>query len=183
MIFFYISLSTYLCFNIIKYKKIFSILQKNKYSLKSYSKWLGQNLKEIFANKELLSIILIIIACNFDLKVIGVSTVILYTIFFLFDYKKKNKVKLNSRLVTRIVILILMYIGLNIWFILDYISYHYADIIFDNTAFYYIILAIISYFSYFIIWLVNLIAMPFDKLFKSIGGKYAKSKLKKSKTR
>ena len=87
MIFFYISLSTYLCFNIIKYKKIFSILQKNKYSLKSYSKWLGQNLKEIFANKELLSIILIIIACNFDLKVIGVSTVILYTIFFLVDYK------------------------------------------------------------------------------------------------
>ena len=183
MIFFYISLSTYICFNIIKYKKVFATLQKNKYSLKSYSKWLSKNLKEVLINKELLSIILIIIIFNFDLKVIGVSTVILYTIFFLLDYKKKNKVKINKQLITRLVILALLLIGLNAWFILDYISYHYADIIFDNTAFYYIIIVIISYFAYFVIWLVNLIAIPFDKLIKSIGGKYAKSKLKKSKTR
>ncbi len=183
MIFFYISLSTYICFNIIKYKKVFSVLQKNKYDLKSYSKWLSKHLKEVFLTKELSFIILIIIALNFNLKVIGVSTVILYTILFLLDYKKKNKVKIDKKLITRIVILALMYLGLNLWFILDYISYHYADIIFDNTAFYYIIVVILSYLSYFIIWLVNLIALPFDKLFKSIGGKYAKSKLKKSKTR
>ena len=51
MIFFYISLSTYICFNIIKYKRIFSVLQKNKYDLKSYSKWLSKNSKEVFLIK------------------------------------------------------------------------------------------------------------------------------------
>ncbi len=183
MIFFYISLSTYICFNIIKYKKIFSILQKNKYNLKSYGHWIASNAKDIFINKELLSIILIIITVNFDLKVIGVSTVIFYTIFFLLNYKKKNKIKVNSKFITRLIILIILYAILNLWFIIDYISYHYADIVFDNTAFYYIILVAISYFSYIIIWVVNAIAIPFDKLVKYIGGKNAKSKLKKSKTR
>lgn len=183
MIFFYISLSTYICFNIIKYRQIFSDLQKNKYSLKSYNKWLAQNSKSLFINKELLSIILIIIAVNFDLKIIGISTVVLYTILFLLNYKKKNKVKVNYKLITRSIILILMYIGLNTWFILDFISYHNALIIFDNTAFYYIVLVIISYFSYLIMWLVNIIAIPFDKIVESIGGKRAKSKLKKNKTR
>lgn len=76
-----------------------------------------------------------------------------------------------------------MYIGLNTWFILDFISYHNALIIFDNTAFYYIVLVIISYFSYLIMWIVNIIAIPFDKIVESIGGKRAKSKLKKNKTR
>ncbi len=180
MIFFYISLSTYICFNIIKYKKIFSELQKNKYNFKSYNKWISKNIKEILINKELLSIILIIIAVNFNLKVIGVSAVILYTILFLFNYKNKNKIKVEKKLITRLIILALLYIGLNIYFILDYIAFHYADIVLDNTASYYIILAIISYFSYFVIWLVNVIALPFDKIINKIGGKHAKSKLKKS---
>ena len=163
MIFFYISLSTYICFNIIKYKKILSILEKNKYNFKSYNKWISKHAKEIFVNKELLSIILIIIAFNFDLKIIGVSTVILYTILFLLNYKEKHKITVNKKLITRIIILLLMYIGLNIWFILDYMSYHYADIIFDNTPFYYIILILMSYFSYLVVWLANLIVRPFDR--------------------
>ena len=182
MIFFYISLSTYICFNIIKYKKIFSILQKNKYDFKSYNNYLKEHSKEILLNKELLSIVLIIIAVNFNLKIIGISTVIFYTILFLLDYKKKYKVKRNKKLVTRIILITLAYFILNMWFILDYISYHYADIIFDNTAFYYIIMIIISYFSYYIIWLINLIAILVDKLLEKIGGKHVKSKLKKSKT-
>ncbi len=183
MIFFYISLSTYICYNIIKYKKIFSELQKNKYDFKSYNKWISKNIKEILINKELLSILLIIIAVNFNLKIIGVSAVILYTILFLLNYKKKNKLKIDKKLITRLVILAILYACLNTYFILDYIAYHYADIVFDNTAFYYIILAAVSYFSYFIIWLVNIIAIPFDKLIKKLGGKHVKSKLKKSKTR
>ena len=93
MIFFYISLSTYLCFNIIKYKQILYHLKENKYNIKSYTKWLKKHIKEIFVNKEMLSIIAIIIALNFDLKVIGVTIVILYTVLFLLNYKKTNKLK------------------------------------------------------------------------------------------
>lgn len=164
MIFFYISLSTYICFNIIKFKKSLFYLQKNKYSIKDYGKWIFNNYKETLLNKELLAIILIIICFKFNLKVIGVSTVVFYMIIFLLDFKKKNKLKINKQMISRIIILALIFIGLNIWFILDYISYHYADIIFDNTALYYIILIAVSYFSYFVVWIANLIAKPFDKL-------------------
>ena len=163
MIFFYISLSTYICFNIIKYKNNLYTLQKNKYDIKKYGQWIFKNYKQTFLNKELLSIVLIIIAFNFNLKIIGVSTVIFYTIMFLLDYKKKVKLKIDKPMINKIVLLILVFIGLNIWFILDYISYHYADIIFDNTAFYYIILVLFSYFSHFVVWLINLITKPFDK--------------------
>ena len=71
---------------------------------------------------------------------------------------------MNKQMISRIIVISLMFIGLNIWFIVDYLSYHYADIIFDNTALYYIILIFVSYFSYFAVWLANLIAKPFDKL-------------------
>ena len=69
MIFFYISLSTYICFNVIKYKKVLLALQQNKYNIKDYGKWIFKNSKQTFLNKELLAIILIIITLNFNLKV------------------------------------------------------------------------------------------------------------------
>ncbi len=166
MIFFYISLSTYICFNIIKYKKVFAALKENKYNIKTYGAWLFKNYKQTLLNKELLTIILIVISLYFNLKVIGVATVVFYMLLFLLDYKKKTKLKRDKQLITRIVITILIYIGLNAYFIVDYISYHYADIVFDNTAFYYIILVLISYFSYFVVWIANLIARPFDRFLK-----------------
>ena len=63
----------------------------------------------------------------------------------------------------RIIAIVVIFIGLNIWFVLDYMSYHYADIIFDNTAFYYIVLIMISYFAYIVVWIANLIVKPLDK--------------------
>lgn len=166
MIFFYISLSTYICFNIIKYKQVLISLQKNKYNIKNYSQWIFQNYRQTLLNKELLALILIVITLNFNLKVIGVCTVIFYTLMFLLDFKKKSKLKIDSKMITRIIIIILIYIGVNIWFIADYISYHYADIIFDNTAFYYIVLILMSYFSYIIALVANVIARPFDRFLK-----------------
>lgn len=170
MIFFYISLSTYICFNIIKYKKSLSDLQKNKYDIKKYGSWIFKNYKQTFLTPELLAILLLVIVFNFNLKVIGVSTVVFYTLMFLINYKKKTKLKINKQTISRIIAIILIFIGLNIWFIIDYMSYHYADIIFDNTPFYYIILIFMSYFSYLIVWLANLIVRPFDRFFKKHRG-------------
>ena len=164
MIFFYISLSTYICFNIIKYKKSLSDLQKNKYDVKKYGKWIFQNYKQTFLTTELLAILLLVIVFNFNLKVIGVSTVVFYTLMFLLNYKKKTKIKINKQIMSRIIAIILIFIGLNVWFIIDYMRYHYADIIFDNTPFYYIILIFMSYLSYFIVWIANLIVRPLDKI-------------------
>lgn len=174
MIFFYISLSTYIFYSMIKYRKTLSSLQECKYNIKKYSKWIFKNYKQVFLNKELLSIILLIITLKFNLKVIGVSTVVFYTLMFLLEYKKKINLKVDKQMMIRIVITLLIFLGVNIWFIVDYLSYHYADIIFDNTAFYYIVLILMSYFSYFVVWISNIIATPFDK-------KNKKPKKKKSR--
>ena len=82
---------------------------------------------------------------------------------FLLDFKKKVKIKINNQMIARIIAIVVIFIGLNIWFVLDYMSYHYADIIFDNTAFYYIVLIMISYFAYIVVWIANLIVKPLDK--------------------
>lgn len=166
MIYFYISLSTYLCYNIVKYKNILNKLQENKYDIKKYTNYIFKNAKTLFLTPELLSIIVIILAFKTNLKVIGVANIILYTILFLLNYKKRNKVKIESKMITRIILLILMNIGLNIYFILDYMSYHYADIIFDNTPMYYIILITVIYFLPLIVWIINVLAQPIDKLIK-----------------
>ncbi len=166
MIYFYISLSTYLCYNIVKYKNILNKLQENKYDIKKYTNYIFKNAKTLFLTPELLSIIVIILAFKTNLKVIGVANLILYTILFLLNYKKRNKVKIESKMIIRIILLILMNIGLNIYFILDYMSYHYADIIFDNTPMYYIILITVIYFLPLIVWIINVLAQPIDKLIK-----------------
>ena len=153
MIFFYISLSTYICFNIIKFKKALVNLQKCKYGIKKYGDWIFKNYTETFINKELLALILLVISLNFNIKILGVATVIFYTLMFLLEYKKKTKLKINRQITLRIIITILIFLGVNIWFIVDYISYHYADIIFDNTAFYYIVLILMSYFAYIIVFI------------------------------
>lgn len=169
MIYFYISLSTYLCYNIVKYKNILNKLQENQYNIKKYINYIFKNAKTLFLTPELLSIIVIILAFETNLKVIGVANIIVYTLLFLLNYKKKNKVKLESKMITRLVLIVLMNIGLNIYFILDYMSYHYADIIFDNTPMYYIVLIAVTYFLPFIIWIINVLARPFDKLIKRRG--------------
>ena len=78
---------------------------------------------------------------------------------FLIEYKKKVKLKINKKLIFRIIIILLIFIGLNIWFILDSLKP-----LSDNVKLYYIILIFISYLSYFVVWLANLIAHPFDRI-------------------
>ena len=60
MIFFYISLSTFICYQVLKYRQEISILNETK-TLKQYSKKIIKNKKELFLTPELLAIILIII--------------------------------------------------------------------------------------------------------------------------
>ena len=78
MIFFYISLSTYICFNIIKYKKVLLSLQQNKYNIKDYGNWIFKNYKQTFINKEILAIILLILTFIFSF----------FALVFKIDYSK-----------------------------------------------------------------------------------------------
>ena len=164
MIYFYISLIPYLIYTVFKYKDTLILLQKEKYNTKKYIKKIN---KHQFINKELIIIILIIIATNLDLKTVEISTIITYTILSVIKLREINKLKLEKKLTPRIITLILLFISLNIWFILDYKSYHNPKyLIFDNAPVYYILLYIFTYISYFITLIINIIVKPIDKLLK-----------------
>ncbi len=167
MIFFYVSLLTYACYCIIKYRESLHSLEKAKYDNAKYKKSISKDLKNIFINPELVIAVLIIIAVNFDVKVIGISTLIVYMFLFLYKLKTNNQeLKITKQTKTRIIGIVLIYLILNVWFCLDYISYHKASIIFDNTPLYYIILYIITYLSYIVTYIINIIVKLFDKKLK-----------------
>ena len=164
MIFFYISLITYYIYTILKYKKTLILLQEANYNSKKYKKSLN---KSLFINKELIIIILIIIALNFDIKTIEISTILVYTLLELTKTKDKTKLKRENKIIIRIIPLVIIYILLNVWFILDYKSFHETEgLIFDNSAIYYIILYIFTYILYLVTLIINNVVKPLDKLLK-----------------
>lgn len=164
MIYFYISLLTYYVYSFLKYKESFKLLQKSNYDSKKYLKKLD---KKIFLNIEIIIIILIVISINLDLKSIEISTIIVYMILSLIKLKEKNQLKIEKKAIIRSVALLIIYTLLNIWFILDYKSYHDTKgLILDNSAIYYIILYIFTYTSYIITLIINIIIKPIDKLLK-----------------
>ena len=167
MIYFYISLLTYMCFCIIKYRDALHYLEKAKYDSSKYIKEIKKDFNKIFINPELVILILIIIALNCDIKVLGISTIIIYMFLFLYKLKTNNQdLKITKKTKTRIIGILLIYLALNIWFCIDYNDYHSAEIIFDNTALYYIILNIITYMSHIVTYIVNIVVKPFDKILK-----------------
>lgn len=169
MIFFYISLITYYIYTFLKYKSSLILLQKSNYNSKKYKKQLNKNL---FINKELIVIVLIIIAINFDLKTIEIATIIIYTFLSFLKIKENKKVKLEKKIIIRIIPQLILFILLNIWFILDYKTHHNPKgIIFDNSALYYIILYIYTYISYLLTLIINILVKPIDKLLKWRGNK------------
>ena len=164
MIYFYISLITYFIYTIFKYKDSLILLQRANYNSKKYIKKLDKN---IFINKELVIIVLVIIAINLDLKTIEISTIITYMVLSLLKLKQNNKLKIDNKIIVRLITLLIIFIALNIWFILDYKNYHNPKgLIFDNSPFYYIILYIFTYISYLITLVINYIVKPIDKLLK-----------------
>lgn len=165
MIFFYVSLITYFIYTFKKYKNNLKMLQKNKYDNKKILKEIKN--KKYFINKELIIILLIIIAVNLDLKTLEISTIVTYTFLSFFSVKENIRIKIEKKIITRIVAETLIFILLNIWFIIDYNNYHRPKgLIFDNSSLYYIILYLYTYLSCFITLIVNILSKPFDKLLK-----------------
>lgn len=169
MIFFFISLSTYFCYLILKYRQGLMALENEKYDLKKYSKWIIKNGKENFLTLELLAIILIIIAFNFDAKVMGVSMVIFYTFTYLFTLRKQEgKFKFKAPNVRISIISIIIYALILGLFCLDYQYLQSGDLLFDHSKFYYIAVILLGYIAYFIILLSAFIDKPIELLIKKI---------------
>ena len=178
MIFFYISLITYISYNILKYRSLLISLDEENYNSVKYNKRILKDKKRLLLGPELfLALILIILCITFNIKVIEICLIIAYMILFLYALKtKKGKFKLTKNKKIIIAILLVIYILLNIWFILDYASYHDPNnFIFENSPLYYIILIIMSYLSPYIILIVNFLI----KVFKNIFTKKNKKNIRK----
>ena len=177
MIFFFISLSTYICFLVLKYQKGLKALDDQKFKLKDYGKWIKNNFKKLFLTPELLAIIVIAMAINTNAKVTGICMVIFYLLMFLYElYHKTDKMKLNKRLIMVIVTVCLIYALTFTAYYLDYLSLQDDFLIFDDTWLYYIVVIIMGYIAYYLIFFGALINRPFEILIKKLKGARAKNK-------
>lgn len=148
MIPFYISLSTYICFCILKFRRSIMALEDSNYNLKKY---LGSN---SLVNLELCLIILIIIVMNADILVSGICTVIFYCTLFLFELRnKKGKFNLNLKNILIICFILIFYV-------LMFILFNF----FGDTALYYLIIILMGYLSYFAVGIAYLFSIPFIKI-------------------
>ena len=110
MIFFFISLSTYLCYLVLKYQKGLALFKKENYAVKSYGKYLVKHPKEIFLTPEILSIIIIVVAINTDAKIAGICMVIFYMIMFLYELRKfDKKIKMDINIVRILIVTLIIY--------------------------------------------------------------------------
>lgn len=156
MLYFYISLLTYACYCIFKYKEGLFYLKKDKYDSKKFLNRIKSD-KNIFLGLDIISLILIVVCLHFNSKIIGICFTVLYTFLSLYKIRNNNDVKKDKKIKYRIIFIILFYILLNVWFVFDYISYHGTGLYFDNSPLYYIVLVIIGYLSYFVIYISNVI--------------------------
>lgn len=169
MIFFYISLITYLSYNILKYRSLLISLEAENFNALKYNKRILNDKKRLFLGPELfIALILIVISLTFNIKVIEICVILSYMILFLYALKtKKDKLKITKKHIIRIILLVLIYLLLNVWFCLDYASYHNPNgLIFENSPLYYIILIAMSYLSPYILFVVNFITKVFGRIFK-----------------
>lgn len=165
MIYFYISLSTYLCFLILKLKKGISLLNTSNNRLKEYFINIKDNFRELFLTPELLSIIVIVIALQTNEKITAISFIVLYMFLFLYFFKRKKEKILIKENILLIVTLGIFFVILNIIFYLNYSMFSDNFLIFYTQWIYYIVLIIYSYLSYFVIFIAKLINKPFELIF------------------
>ncbi len=158
MIFFFISLSTYFCYLILKSQKTLKVLEKEKFKIGRSFKEITKNFKKVFLTPELLGIVLIIIAFNMNAKIMGICMVIFYTAMFLYEFRGyKRTIKFNSDVIVTSVIVLMIYVLLGICFTLDYNSVQDDFFIYDNSWLYYIIMILLSYFNCFVVLISGLI--------------------------
>lgn len=157
MIFFCISLSTYLCYWVLKTGKNLEVLEHEKFNISKGFRWVVKNPKKVFLTPELLALILIVISLNSDAKVMGICMVIFYMFMFLWMFKGYKKMpKLNGNMIRTGVITLILYILVVVWCILNYNFLQQGVLIYDDRWLYYIVMILAMYFNYFIVLIAGL---------------------------
>lgn len=155
MVYFYVSLVSYFCNLILKYNFALGKLIESKFNLKKYNKWVSSN--KLF-NLELISLIVIVCAFNFNNKCAEITMLAIYMILFLFNLRKNTtKIKCDKKVILFIVLNIIFWLFVLLGF---YFDWHRLDKLiysYDNTRFYYLILIILSFFVNYIVMIMGFI--------------------------
>ena len=156
IIFFFVSLITYFCFLVLKGREAFVNLEKSKYNISKFKKWVFT--KKNFLTLELLGIFIIIIAFRFDIRTVGICTIVFYLLLSLLKIKSsKNKLEINESNKRQIWVTILVYVLIFGLIFIDYYIYQKGFIFYNRTIYYYPIAIIVGYLQYPIIYLVSAI--------------------------
>ena len=143
MIYFFVSLITYITYQTLKTRKAL-INQKN------YKKWLFT--KKNLISPELLGIVIIIIAFTTNPKITGLCMIVLYMILSLLEISKiKEKLKLNKQNIKVYIITTIIYLLIFSLFIIDYNNIQKEFFMVDHSKYYYMITIIIGYLHYLIL--------------------------------
>ena len=159
MIYFAISLVTFLGYTILKYLNGLSKASKTKFNLQKYFKEITK--KENFLTFELLGLIIIILAFNANAKVTEIGTLILYGFLFIRMIKGfENKISFDRKSKLISLLILVIYTTVLVLISMNALRFEYDFNIYENYGYYYSILIIMTYFIYYIIyvllWLVNL---------------------------
>ena len=182
MTIFITSIIFYLIYITLVSTKSLQMLQQNRYNRGyKYVKWLIKNYKECFINYTLILLIYILLYFSDTLQsYVGYITIIIYSFlsYVFISNRKKENTKIPLKYTARIKRLIATNSIIHILIALI-ITLNYSE---EKLVTYYLVLALIAYFNYIIIILINFINRPIEKLVANHFRNMAINKLKSMNT-
>ena len=162
MSWFLVSLIIFFFYGILKTKKVLHILQQNWYNDGNrYLKWIKNNSKKVFNNFDILFFIFLL-----GLVIPYKYTLILFVLFYIISFIilekqiKKEQVKKPLAVTARVKRLILTTLVLY-GFAITIMCLTFNE---QNIWIYYLILGLMMYLEYFVMYIVNLINKPIEKM-------------------
>lgn len=162
MLVFYVSLLTYCLYVLIKYRNGLYMLQQNSYNVSNrYIKWIGKSIKKVFVSFDFLYVLVIPFYFILDINFFCLINMIFFLVLFYLEGSKIKKMQVKKPFVvtSRIKRLILT-IFVIFLFLSLVICFNYNQ---NDILFYYLIYLCLSYMSYFVVFIANIINKPIEK--------------------
>ena len=173
-----ISFLIILVFNFIKNKRSLHMLQQNLYNENNrYMKWIKKNLKSVFVTLDFISLVLVAIAYLLDNN-LSIALVIITLILYglesvrILNNRKTEQVKKPLVITKRVRRLIFTITVLFVLPIIIYLLNH------NNGYLMLVVEAIITYLSYFVVWVAKVLNTPAEKFVYKYYETKARTKLK-----
>lgn len=162
MLSFYISLFSYILYVGTKYRNSLYMLQQNSYNTSNrYIKWITKNLKKVFISYDYLYFLLIPFYFIIDIKYFYLTITIFYLVLFHLERKKvknihvKKPFVVTSRIKRLIFTISVIYLLFGIIIALNFNL--------QSILIYYFVFVLLSYLSYFVVLIANIINKPIEK--------------------